>query len=125
MKSSRRHLAAILAILLVTLGMNCTCRASQAGKMFNEADKELNVAYQQALSGITDSKQKELFVESQRAWVKYRDANVAFFAARYPSSKGGLFFNLDLTRKRTAYLKSVFATPPAKTPEGPGDQQDG
>jgi len=125
MKSSNRHLAAILAIILATLAMNCTCLASQAGRMFNEADKELNVAYQQALSGITDAKQKELFVESQRAWVKYRDANVAFFAARYPYSKGGLFFNLDLTRKRTDYLKSVHATSPAKTPEGPSDCQDG
>jgi len=70
MKSSRRHLAAMLAILLVTLGMNCTCLASQAGKMFDEADKEQNVAYQQALSGITDAKQRELFVESERVWVK-------------------------------------------------------
>ena len=93
--------------------------------MFDQADKELNAAYQQALSGITDSKQKESFVESQKAWVKYRDANVTFFAARYPYSKGGLFFNLDLTKKRTAYLKSVHATSPAKTPEGPSDQQDG
>ena len=70
MKSSRRHLAAILAIILVTLAMNGSCIASQAGKMFNEADKVLNVAHQQALSGISDAKQKELFVESQRAWVK-------------------------------------------------------
>ena len=58
---------------------------AEANKINAEADKELNAAYDQLIKSIRADNEKdraELLVarlqESQRAWLKYRDAQVAF-----------------------------------------------
>lgn len=86
--------------------------ASQAGREFNEADKELNVAYQAVLASISNPQHQLKFIASQKAWIKYRDEDVAFYAEHYPDSKGGLFHKLDLTKERTAFLKQLLSNPP-------------
>ncbi|MEZ5383898.1 MAG: lysozyme inhibitor LprI family protein [Prosthecobacter sp.] len=86
--------------------------ASQAGREFNEADAELNVTYKAVLASISNSQQRLKFIAAQKAWIKYRDENVAFYAEHYPDSKGGLFYNTDLTKERTAFLKQLLANPP-------------
>jgi len=107
-----------MLVFLVAQPLDRACVASQAGKELNEADDALNATYQAVLSSIRDAKQKSLLIAAQKAWIKYRDDNVAFFAARYPNSKGGLFFDTHLIRERTAFLKSLQSTPPGEDPEG-------
>jgi uncharacterized protein YecT (DUF1311 family) len=92
--------------------------ASQAGKEFSDADAELNDVYHKLVATIDDAAEKSSLVKAQAAWIKFRDENVALFAQRYPESKGGLFYNIHLTQERTAYLKSLLATPPSKDPQG-------
>ena len=43
-------------------------------------DKELSVAYQQAMKDATPA-EKDKLREAERAWIKYRDANCAYYAA--------------------------------------------
>jgi uncharacterized protein YecT (DUF1311 family) len=43
-------------------------------------DKQLTVAYQQALKDAAPG-QKEQLRNAERAWIKYRDANCAYYAA--------------------------------------------
>jgi uncharacterized protein YecT (DUF1311 family) len=112
----RRRIVA--AVMLVCTVMVCNSIGSQAGKEFNDADDALNVAYRSALSSISGSQERALFIQSQRDWIKYRDDSVTFFAAHYPASKGGLFFKIHLTEERTTFLKSLAATPTSKDPEG-------
>ena len=111
----KTHIAAAF-ILIATLAAQLG--ASEAGKEFNEADAQLNKVYQRLLQTIDDSDQKDLFVSSQRAWLKFRDQSVAFFAQRYPESKGGLFYNTHLVQERTAFLQSLLSTTPDQDPEG-------
>lgn len=97
---------------LAVLGLAPLASASQAGKELNDADAEMNKAYQAALAKIKDPEQKTQFVAAQRSWLKYRDDSVAFFTAHYPSSKGGLFYNVHLIRERTTFLKALISAPP-------------
>lgn len=43
-------------------------------------DKELTIAYQQALKDAVPQ-QREKLQQAERAWIKYRDANCAYYAA--------------------------------------------
>jgi uncharacterized protein YecT (DUF1311 family) len=79
--------------------------ASQAGKAYNDADKELNSTYQKVINLIKNPEEKNLIIESQKAWVRFRDAEVAFHAKYFPASKGGLFVATDMTEKRVQELK--------------------
>jgi uncharacterized protein YecT (DUF1311 family) len=64
------------------------------------------------LASITSPQQRLQFISAQKAWIKYRDETVAFYAEHAPDSKGGLFYNTDLTKERTAFLKQLLANPP-------------
>ncbi len=110
-----KHIAAAILLVAAFAG---SLQASEAGKEFNDADARLNKVYQKLLQTIDDSDQKDLFVSSQRAWLKFRDQSVAFFAQRYPESKGGLFYNIHLVQERTAFLQSLLSTSPDEDAEG-------
>jgi uncharacterized protein YecT (DUF1311 family) len=43
-------------------------------------DKELTIAYQQAMKDATPA-EKDRLREAERAWIKYRDANCDYYAA--------------------------------------------
>jgi uncharacterized protein YecT (DUF1311 family) len=102
----------LLCLLCTTQFLESTSTASQAGKQFNEADAELNKTYQAVLSTLTNPLGRSKFVAAQKAWIQYRDDNVAFYAEHYRQSKGGLFFKTDLTQERTKFLKDLLADPP-------------
>jgi uncharacterized protein YecT (DUF1311 family) len=105
----------LLALLITSA---CVLFASAAGKEFNDADAELNSTYQAVLTSLAGTRERAAFIQAQSAWIKSKDADVTFFSARYPESKGGLFFLIHLTRERTEYLKSLLATPPSNDPSG-------
>ena len=96
--------------------------ASQAVKEYNDSDKELNVTYQKVLAIITDPQDRRLFVEAQRSWIKFRDAEVAFHARYFPGSKGGLFVGTRMNQARTEELNELL-TPEAKEAHKPFDDR--
>jgi uncharacterized protein YecT (DUF1311 family) len=120
MISSRSPYRRLLILLLGVIFAGLTpAHASQAGKEANEADAALNVAYKALLAGVHDPAERTALVAAQKAWIALRDNDVALFAARYPASKGGLFYNIHLMRERTAFLKALLASPASTNDQGP------
>jgi uncharacterized protein YecT (DUF1311 family) len=75
-------------------------------------DKELTVAYQQTMKDAVPA-QKEKLREAERAWIKYRDANCAYYGAGE-----GTIARIDeavclrdMTKRRAEELKSGGAGP--------------
>lgn len=95
---------------LTQMAMN-TCAAQE----FERADKALNLAWTNAKGWVKDDPQAStLLLGSQRAWLKYRDAQCAFVA---DENRGGSIVPLehskclsDLTKERTQALTN-FAKP--------------
>jgi uncharacterized protein YecT (DUF1311 family) len=93
---------------------------TEATKITAEADKKLNAAYDQLIKSIRADNEKdraELLVarlrESQRAWLKYRDAQVAFVGIHAnvgsASSRalGMASYSAELTEQRIKDLTTV------------------
>jgi uncharacterized protein YecT (DUF1311 family) len=75
-------------------------------------DKELTIAYQQAMKDAPLA-QKEKLRQAERAWIKYRDANCAYYAAGEGSIAriDAAACLRDMTEKRALELKSGGAGP--------------
>ena len=93
---------------------------AEANKISAEADKQLNAAYDQLIKSIRADNEKdraELLVgrlkESQRAWLKYRDAQVTFVGIHANigsvSSRtlGMASYSAELTKERIKDLTTV------------------
>jgi len=93
---------------------------AEAKQINAKADKELNAAYDQLIKSIradNDKDRAELLVarlqESQRAWLKFRDAQVAFVGMHADvgsaSSRalGMASYSADLTKERIKDLTTV------------------
>lgn len=77
---------------------------------FTAADRKLNAAYAATLKKrFAGTINKEGVRETQRAWLPYRDAWVAFAASRYPDVSADTVMTL-LTRERTKALETVAAS---------------
>ena len=80
---------------------------------YREADARLNVAYRKALYGAGEHKteygavQPEGIRQAERAWLKYRDAWIAFAKLRYPQVPSTPWLIL-LTKDRTSILDGSF-----------------
>ena len=93
---------------------------AEANKIKAEADKELNAAYDQLIKSIKADNEKdraELLVarlrESQRAWLKYRDAQIAFvgihanIGSASSRALGMASYGAELTKERIKDLTTV------------------
>jgi hypothetical protein len=80
---------------------------------YREADQQLNIAYQKSISDAQAHKsdygsiQPEGIRNAERAWIRYRDAFVAYALLRYPSVPKEAWLTL-LTHDRTAILDGSF-----------------
>ncbi len=80
---------------------------------YSDADVRLNLAYRKALSAAETHKndygavQPEGIRNTERAWLKYRDAWIAFAKLRYPTVPAESWLAL-LTRDRTSILDGSF-----------------
>lgn len=80
-----------------------------ADKDYRKADTALNAAYRKAAAGL-DAHNRDLLRESERAWIKFRDAECTYQAA---PNEGGSIYPLvyagcltRLTMDRTKQLKA-------------------
>jgi uncharacterized protein YecT (DUF1311 family) len=93
---------------------------AEANKINAEADKQLNAAYDQLIKSIRADNEKdraEMLVarlrESQRAWLKYRDAQVAFvgihanIGSASSRTLGMTSYSAELTKERIKDLTAV------------------
>jgi uncharacterized protein YecT (DUF1311 family) len=78
------------------------------GEAYERADKALNAQWAKVMAGDGEKEEAQLLLDSQRAWLKYREANC--LAGAY-SSKGGSIYPMlvsgcmaELTRQRTQQL---------------------
>jgi hypothetical protein len=122
----KRRLEEEFVMLLTALESEGIAAPPDAASTFKAADAELNDVYRQIMErkagpeGRTDygTVTQDGIREAQRAWLRYRDAWVAFAAAKYPEG------NVDelrarMTRQRVDALK-VFVPLPAPPPLKPG-----
>lgn len=121
LRSRETKIIAFAAGLAVSVALCCVSVASQKGKAFNEADKELNDAYSKVLSRITDPEEKRLYIEAQRAWLKFRDAEVAFDVRYFPGGAGATWKSFDMIQTRTEELKRLL-TPAAREAHADSDR---
>lgn len=81
-----------------------------ARKRFAEADVRLNAEYKDLLAGFATPELKDKLRVSQRAWLKYRDAQAGYEAQFYKGGSGesGIFYTclLRMTNARIAELKA-------------------
>ena len=122
MKHHTKFLFLFVALFLpMTLFAQSGSETYAAAKQINaKADKELNAAYDQLIKSIRADNDKDragLLVarlqESQRAWLKFRDAQVAFVGMHADvgsaSSRalGMASYSADLTKERIKDLTTV------------------
>lgn len=84
---------------------------------YKVADQELNAIYSEALKSLSSDGKKKL-KESQEAWLKYRDASLAFITEvnRNTGSTGNFIIEdcrVTLVKKRVAELKYILSGPDA------------
>jgi uncharacterized protein YecT (DUF1311 family) len=121
-----KHLTTLLFVFVALL-LPTTLSAQSGSETYAEAneitakaDKELNAAYDQLKKSIRADNEKdraELLVarlqESQRAWLKYRDAQVAFVAIHANVGSGSsralgmASYSAELTEQRIKDLTTV------------------
>lgn len=68
-------------------------------KLFTESDNELNQVYKSLRDVLKDEQRKSL-IETQRAWMKYRDQS-----CEAQTGTINVDCNYDVNRKRTDYLR--------------------
>jgi len=80
-----------------------------ANVKFKKADAELNKVYKQ-LMAILDKNEKQLLIQAEKDWMKFRDSHCKFDSSQY---EGGSIQPLiystcleELTRKRIAEIKA-------------------
>ncbi|MBX7207468.1 MAG: lysozyme inhibitor LprI family protein [Verrucomicrobiaceae bacterium] len=119
MKIEKAALRSLVLMILAATVFHPVARGSQAGKEHNRSDEELNATYRRVLAIMTDPEDRRLFVEAQRSWIKFRDAEMAFHAHRFPGSKGGLSVSTDMIKARTEALKTLLTDAATQAHEHP------
>jgi len=76
---------------------------------FKKQDARLNREYKKTMSQLSDERKKAL-LEAQRAWIKYRDSNCAFYADPEGGSMARVLANscvLSMTAERADEISSI------------------
>ena len=79
-----------------------------ANRLYSNADEELNLVYKQLMSQLA-AERREPLRDAQKAWIEFRDKNVAFVAS---DVEGGTLYPVieasklaEMTERRTLELK--------------------
>jgi uncharacterized protein YecT (DUF1311 family) len=96
-----------IALAIYLLFGSPAVSASQAGQAYLESDEFLYNMYRELTAKISGSRDKQRLIAAERAWIKFRDAEVSFYGRYYVNSKDGLFLKTKLTDERANYLQSI------------------
>ena len=116
----RAHVILFTSVLVLSVGAMLPSPAQSQNEMtqqawadFDKADKELNEVYQKILKTLDDDVTKKKFVEAQKAWLKYRDAQGAFDSDEMRGGSGEPMLlagsETRTTKARIAELKQYLA----------------
>ena len=119
MFATEAHEALDIALLEDVERFEKGARPEEKAADFSAADKALNAAYKRTLAKLTSAKSYGAFTEygtidadgvreTQRSWLAYREAWVAFAAARYPDTAADAW-RAWLTRTRTKALIAIIS----------------
>ena len=84
---------------------------------YKAADQELNTIYNEAIKSLSSDAKKKL-IESQEAWLKYRDTSLALVTEvnKNTGSTGNFIIEdcrVTLVKKRVSELKYILSGPDA------------
>lgn len=110
----------VIFLLSIAAGLACTSSFAQSRDNMTQADmniesyeeyqkvdKELNKVYKQLTSKL-EPHQKKLLVESQRQWIKFRDADCDFVASEFEGgSVQPLVINECMTERTKTRIKEL------------------
>lgn len=107
---------ALLTLLITLCSLNLLAQTGeeQLTKQFRQSDKELTKVYNKFMAKLRNSKDRTTLIESQTAWLKYRDANCKFISR--VESEGGIVSNkmkidcmIQTTKDRISALKELLS----------------
>ena len=106
MKSLTRKAALLLCFSCFAL--SSPVFGSEEGEELKAADAKLNATYQKVMAKMPTAEAKTKLKEAQRAWVAFRDAEIASHA-EIPGASGNILKMLqtELTDARTEQLKAL------------------
>ena len=116
-------LTGLFVILNPVIAEECSSRSSENSMFimdclsarYKAADQELNEIYSQAMKSLSSDGKKKLG-ESQEAWLKYRDASLAFITEVNRNTGSTCNFIIEdyrvtLVKKRASELKYILSGP--------------
>ncbi|QQS53119.1 MAG: DUF1311 domain-containing protein [Candidatus Competibacteraceae bacterium] len=116
--------AGLFAISNSVIAEECSSRSEDSvfimdclSARYKAADQELNTVYNEAMKSLSSDGKKKL-EEAQKAWLKYRDASLAFITEvnRKTGSTGNFIiedYRAALVEKRASELKYILSGPDA------------
>ena len=124
-----KFMAALLTVLFVisnsVIAEECSSRSSENSMFimdclsarYKAADQELNTIYNEAIKSLSSDAKKKL-IESQEAWLKYRDTSLALVTEvnKNTGSTGNFIIEdcrVTLVKKRVSELKYILSGPDA------------
>jgi len=104
----RTSFSAIAALLFITLGSG-PLHASQLVKLMHQDEETLNTTYQRVLKRMPNDASREKLKAAQRAWIAWRDAEIALEVALYGEFDGktDVYKQIDLTEARIHVLEDI------------------
>ena len=107
MKSNFCRVTAIL-LIFSSFFLTPISRASEEGDDLRAADSVLNDAYKETLDAMPTATAKSKLREAQRAWIAFRDAEIAL-KGELPGASGNTLkiYQTELTELRTKQLKTL------------------
>jgi uncharacterized protein YecT (DUF1311 family) len=100
-------LSAIIVFATCLFSLSSLVMASEANKTYKVANNQLNQVYQELVSKIKISRDREALINSEKSWVGSRNADANFYGKYYVGSKNGLFLKIKLTEDRITYLRLI------------------
>jgi uncharacterized protein YecT (DUF1311 family) len=81
----------------------------QSFKDYEKADAKMTLLYKKVLKNFTEETSKKLFIEAQRAWIKYKEAHCKVVASGYEGgSMRPMIYSgclTEVTQQRTKLLE--------------------
>ncbi|WP_310481754.1 lysozyme inhibitor LprI family protein [Chamaesiphon sp. VAR_48_metabat_403] len=104
----KKYLALFTAIALaIYLLFGSPTSAIPPGNAYTESEEFLYNMQQELIAKISNSRDKQRLMAADRAWIKFRDAEVNFYGRYYANSQGGLALKAKLTEGRAIYFQSM------------------
>jgi uncharacterized protein YecT (DUF1311 family) len=102
------YLTFLFLVPLFCFGQTQLEMNTQSFQDYEKADAKMVLVYKKVLKTFTDEAAKKIFIEAQRAWIKYKETHCKFIASGYEggSMKPMIYSSclMGITNQRTKQL---------------------